>query len=139
MRGWQRKAGGGECACPSSRPGACAGPGRRSRADWLATEAHASHTPDPHPNSHTRLHHCHRTDPRHPARPWLRTRVQDGHIHHIDNSFAFDERFPYATPVEGLYSASSGCHPAGSVMGAAGHNAAARLVRDMGLQPCWVK
>ena len=37
-----------------------------------------------------------------------------GHIHHIDNIFGF----------EGLYSCSAGCHPGGSVIGAAGHNAA---------------
>lgn len=31
----------------------------------------------------------------------------------------------------------AGCHPAGSVVGCAGHNAAAQAVRDLGLQPCW--
>jgi phytoene dehydrogenase-like protein len=41
------------------------------------------------------------------------------------------------TPVEGLYSASAGTHPAGSVIGAAGHNAAAAVVRDLGLAPGW--
>ena len=55
-----------------------------------------------------------------------------GHIHHIDNTFGFADRLPYTTPVEGLYSASAGCHPGGSVIGAAGHNAAARLLRDLG-------
>ncbi len=34
--------------------------------------------------------------------------ITAGHIHHIDNSFGFDERFPCATPVPGLYSASAG-------------------------------
>jgi phytoene dehydrogenase-like protein len=34
--------------------------------------------------------------------------------------------------VDGLYSASAGCHPAGSVIGAAGHNAARRVLRDLG-------
>ena len=43
--------------------------------------------------------------------------ITRGHIHHVDNSFCFDQRFPYATPISGLYSASAGCHPAGSVMG----------------------
>jgi phytoene dehydrogenase-like protein len=56
-----------------------------------------------------------------------------GHIHHIDNTYAFDQRMPYVTPIQGLYSCSAGCHPAGSVIGAAGHNAAHRLIRDMGL------
>jgi phytoene dehydrogenase-like protein len=55
-----------------------------------------------------------------------------GHIHHVDNSFGFADRLPYSTPIQGLYSASSGCHPAGSVIGAAGHNAAMRVMKDMG-------
>jgi phytoene dehydrogenase-like protein len=58
--------------------------------------------------------------------------ISRGHIHHVDNSFGFADRLPYATPVQGLYSASAGCHPAGSVIGAAGHNAAARVLRDLG-------
>lgn len=47
-----------------------------------------------------------------------------GHIHHIDNTYGFDDRHPYRTPIPGLYSCSAGCHPGGSVIGAAGHNAA---------------
>lgn len=54
-----------------------------------------------------------------------------GHIHHVDNSFGFDQRMPYATPVDGLYSCSAGCHPAGSVIGAAGYVAAKRILRDL--------
>ncbi len=61
--------------------------------------------------------------------------MTDGHIHHIDNSFGFDERMPYATPVGGLYSCSAGCHPAGSVIGAAGHNAAMRVLKDLRRAP----
>jgi phytoene dehydrogenase-like protein len=57
-----------------------------------------------------------------------------GHIHHVDNTFGFDQRMPYATPVEGLYSCSAGCHPAGSVMGCAGHNAATRILQDLGIR-----
>lgn len=56
-----------------------------------------------------------------------------GHIHHVDNTFGFDQRMPYATPVGGLYSCSAGCHPAGSVIGSAGHNAAARIIKDLDL------
>jgi phytoene dehydrogenase-like protein len=56
-----------------------------------------------------------------------------GHIHHIDNTFGFDQRMPYATPVAGLYSCSAGCHPAGSVIGSAGHNSAMRILADMGV------
>jgi phytoene dehydrogenase-like protein len=55
-----------------------------------------------------------------------------GHIHHIDNSFGFDERLPVTTPIAGLFSASAGCHPAGSVIGAAGYIAARRVLRELG-------
>ena len=58
--------------------------------------------------------------------------ISGGHIHHVDNTVAFDERVPHAWPVPGLYSASAGCHPAGSVIGAAGHNAAVRVLQDLG-------
>lgn len=58
--------------------------------------------------------------------------IRHGHIHHVDNAFAFDQRMPYATGLDGLYAASAGCHPAGSVIGAAGHNAARRVLADLG-------
>jgi phytoene dehydrogenase-like protein len=57
--------------------------------------------------------------------------ISYGHIHHVDNSFGFDQRMPYATPIQGLYSCSAGCHPAGSVIGAAGHNSAMRVLSDL--------
>lgn len=57
--------------------------------------------------------------------------ITRGHIHHVDNSFGFADRLPCATPISGIYSASAGCHPAGSVIGAAGHNAAMRVLKDM--------
>lgn len=60
--------------------------------------------------------------------------ITRGHIHHIDNTLGFDQRMPYSTPVQGLYSCSAGCHPAGSVIGAAGHNAAQRILRDLGVR-----
>ncbi len=59
--------------------------------------------------------------------------ITRGHIHHIDNTFGLDQRVPYASPVQGLYSCSAGCHPAGSVVGAAGHNSAHRVLKDLGL------
>ena len=59
--------------------------------------------------------------------------ISRGHIHHVDNAFGFADRLPYATPIEGVYSCSAGCHPAGSVIGAAGHNSAQRAIRDLGL------
>jgi phytoene dehydrogenase-like protein len=61
--------------------------------------------------------------------------ISYGHIHHVDNTFGFDQRMPYATPIAGLYSCSAGCHPAGSVIGAAGHNAAIRVIKDLGARP----
>jgi phytoene dehydrogenase-like protein len=57
--------------------------------------------------------------------------ISYGHIHHVDNTFGFDRRMPYVTPISGLYSCSAGCHPAGSVIGAAGHNAAQRVLKDL--------
>ncbi|MGW4946804.1 phytoene desaturase family protein [Actinoplanes sp. NPDC004185] len=58
--------------------------------------------------------------------------ITGGHIHHVDNTVAFDERMPYATGLDGLYAGSAGAHPAGSVIGAAGHNAAKRILTDLG-------
>jgi phytoene dehydrogenase-like protein len=58
--------------------------------------------------------------------------ITGGHIHHVDNAFAFADRVPYYW-LPGLYAASAGCHPAGSVIGAAGHNAAQRVLADLGL------
>ncbi|MGO9064455.1 MAG: phytoene desaturase family protein [Myxococcaceae bacterium] len=60
--------------------------------------------------------------------------ITRGHIHHVDNAFGFTDRVPYRTPVEGLYAASAGCHPGGSVTGAAGHNAAMRVLSDLGVK-----
>lgn len=57
--------------------------------------------------------------------------ITRGQIHHVDNSFGFADRLPYTTPIQGLYTASAACHPAGSVIGAAGYNAAMRVIRDM--------
>ncbi|CAD7697534.1 unnamed protein product [Ostreobium quekettii] len=64
--------------------------------------------------------------------------ITRGHIQHIDNTLGFADRFPYSTPIPGLYSASAGCHPAGSVIGCAGHNCAVQVIQDLGLQPAWV-
>jgi phytoene dehydrogenase-like protein len=56
-----------------------------------------------------------------------------GHIHHIDNSYGFRDRHPYAVPgLRGLYSCSAGTHPVGAVCGSAGHNAASRVLLDVG-------
>jgi phytoene dehydrogenase-like protein len=60
--------------------------------------------------------------------------ITGGHIHHVDNTVSFTDRMPYATGLPGLYAGSAGCHPAGSVIGAAGHNAARRILADLGLR-----
>jgi phytoene dehydrogenase-like protein len=57
--------------------------------------------------------------------------ITGGHIHHVDNTVSFTDRMPYATGLDGLYAGSAGCHPAGSVIGAAGHNAARRILADL--------
>lgn len=59
--------------------------------------------------------------------------ITGGSIFHVDNTIAFADRMPYDTGVDGVYAGSAGCHPAGSVIGAAGHNAAQRILRDLGL------
>jgi phytoene dehydrogenase-like protein len=61
--------------------------------------------------------------------------ITGGHIHHVDNTVSFTDRMPYATGLPGLYAGSAGAHPAGSVIGAAGHNAAQRILADLGLPP----
>ena len=57
-----------------------------------------------------------------------------GHIHHVDNAVSFADRMPYVTGISGLYAGGAGCHPAGSVIGAAGHNVAMRVLADVGRQ-----
>ncbi|SNY14541.1 phytoene desaturase family protein [Paractinoplanes atraurantiacus] len=59
--------------------------------------------------------------------------ITGGHIHHVDNTVAFNERMPYFTGLDGLYAGSAGTHPAGSVIGAAGHNVAKRILKDLGV------
>lgn len=57
--------------------------------------------------------------------------ITGGNIDHVDNAFAFTERMPYDVGVPGVYAGAAGCHPAGSVIGCAGHNAAQRILRDL--------
>ncbi|MGB5811958.1 MAG: NAD(P)/FAD-dependent oxidoreductase [Polyangiales bacterium] len=59
--------------------------------------------------------------------------ITGGHIHHLDNRYGFDERFPTRLPIDGLYACGAGCHPAGSVIGAAGHNAATAVLEDLAI------
>ena len=62
--------------------------------------------------------------------------VTGGHWHHTE--FAMDqmlmmrptyEAAQYSTPIPGLYLCGAGSHPAGDIMGGAGHNAAAEIMR----------
>jgi len=71
------------------------------------------------------------TFPLHPQKIEQHFGIRHGHIQHVDNAWGFADRLPYATPIEGLYSCSAGCHPAGGVIGAAGHNAANRVIKDL--------
>lgn len=59
--------------------------------------------------------------------------ITGGHIFHVDNAFSFTDRVPYATGLPGLYAGAAGCHPGGSVTGAPGHNAAMRILDDLGV------
>ncbi len=70
----------------------------------------------------------------HPQRIEEHFGMTRGHIHHVDNSFGFADRLPYATPVGGLYSCSAGTHPGGAVIGAGGRNAAHRVMADLDLR-----
>jgi phytoene dehydrogenase-like protein len=59
--------------------------------------------------------------------------ITSANIFHVDNAISFADRMPYAVGVPGVYAGAAGCHPAGSVIGAAGHNAAERVRADLGL------
>ena len=61
--------------------------------------------------------------------------ITSGHIHHVDNRFGFADRLPYRLGVGGVYACGAGCHPAGSVIGAAGHNAAMQVLEDLAITP----
>lgn len=67
----------------------------------------------------------------HPKKLETHFGISHGHIHHVDNSIGFSDRAPYRTPIGGLYACGAGCFPAGGVIGAAGHNAATRVLSDM--------
>jgi phytoene dehydrogenase-like protein len=58
--------------------------------------------------------------------------ISSANIHHVDNAISFTDRMPYAVGVDGVYAGAAGCFPAGSVIGCAGHNAAERIVADLG-------
>jgi len=57
--------------------------------------------------------------------------ITSANIHHVDNAISFADRMPYRVGVDGVYAGSAGCHPAGSVIGCAGHNAAQCILADL--------
>lgn len=67
----------------------------------------------------------------HPKKLETHFGVTRGHPYHIDDAFLFGERLPYTTPIGGLYACGASCAPAGAVFGAAGYNAAMRVLGDL--------
>ncbi len=63
--------------------------------------------------------------------------ITHGNIHHVNPTVSFDDRLPYALGVPGVYAASAGCFPSGSVIGAAGHNAARQILQDLQITVDW--
>lgn len=59
--------------------------------------------------------------------------ISSANIHHVDNALSFTDRMPYVTGLPGLFAGSAGCHPAGSVIGCAGNNAATLLLEELGV------
>lgn len=57
--------------------------------------------------------------------------IRGGHIHHVDNGWAFDRRLSVRSPVQGVYVGGAGAHPGGSVIGASGYIAAAAILHDV--------
>lgn len=67
-----------------------------------------------------------------PAHIASRFGITTGHIFHVDNSVPTDQRLPLRPGPDGLYAGAAGCHPAGSVIGAAGWIAAGAVAADLG-------
>jgi phytoene dehydrogenase-like protein len=57
--------------------------------------------------------------------------ITGGNIFHVNNAISFTDRLPYRLGPDGLYAGAAGCHPAGSVIGCAGHNAARAVLADL--------
>jgi phytoene dehydrogenase-like protein len=57
--------------------------------------------------------------------------ITGGNIFHVNNAISFTDRLPYRLGLDGLYAGAAGCHPAGSVIGCAGHNAARAVLADL--------
>jgi phytoene dehydrogenase-like protein len=61
--------------------------------------------------------------------------ITSANIFHVDNAISFTDRVPYRLGVDGVYAGAAGCFPAGSVIGAAGHNVAQAVLADLELPP----
>ncbi len=61
-----------------------------------------------------------------------KTGLTGGHIFQGDHlpPYAWDQRMPYRTPVDGVYLCGASTHPGGSVIAACGRNAAVRILAD---------
>jgi phytoene dehydrogenase-like protein len=61
-----------------------------------------------------------------------KTGLTGGHIFQGDHlpSYAWDQRMPYRTPVDGVYLCGASTHPGGSIIAACGRNAALRILAD---------
>lgn len=71
----------------------------------------------------------------HPAAIEGRFGITGGNIFHLDNTRSFADRLPIRAAADGLYAGGAACHPAGSVIGAAGHNAAVAVLADTAAEP----
>ncbi len=61
-----------------------------------------------------------------------KTGLTGGHIFQGDHlpAYAWDQRMPYRTPVDGVYLCGASTHPGGSIIAACGRNAALRILAD---------
>ena len=61
-----------------------------------------------------------------------KTGLTGGHIFQGDHlpPYAWDQRMPYRTPVDGVYLCGASTHPGGSIIAACGRNAALRILAD---------
>ncbi len=69
----------------------------------------------------------------HPKKLETHFGVTRGHLRHTDETVVFADRMPHVTPINGLYSCSAACAPAGGMLGVAGYNAAMRVLADFEL------
>ena len=62
-----------------------------------------------------------------------KTGLTGGHIFQGDHLpwYAWDQRMPYRTPVDGVYLCGASTHPGGSIIAACGRNAAIRILADL--------